>query len=498
MAQKLIQTQIQKQEQVQRLSQQQLLQVKLLEQPLNELEQSINAELDDNPALERKQDEETDDGDNDTELAQEETFDEKNEREEREDELNKALEDLERDDKMPDVSNYGNNNHTADYEEIVYGETESFYDKLMEQVGVLQLTDKQYSIIEYLIGSLDDNGYLRKNLDTISDELAIYHNLDVSVEETEQSLKLLQSLDPAGIGARSLQECMRLQIERKTDSQLKNLMLAVVDDYFDEFTKKHWDKIRSGLKISDYQSDALQKEILKLNPKPGASLGETMGRSIQQITPDFFVDTDDDGSVSFSLNRGNVPELAISPTFADMVETYKSNKKNMNRQEKEALLYAKQKVEKAQGFIDAVKQRRHTLYVTMKAIIEWQHQFFAEGDEADLRPMILKDVADKTGLDISTISRVSNVKYAQTKWGTFPLRYFFSDSYVTDKGEELSTRKIKIVLENIIDKEDKKNPLSDEALAEKMKEKGFPVARRTIAKYRHQLDIPVARLRKER
>ncbi|MBP8935440.1 MAG: RNA polymerase sigma-54 factor, partial [Prevotella sp.] len=224
--------------------------------------------------------------------------------------------------------------------------------------------------------------------------------------------------------------------------------------------------------------------------------GETEGINIQQITPDFIVDTADDGSVSFTLNQGNLPELKVSPTFSDMVDTYRNNKEGMNRQTKEALLYAKGKVDKAQGFIEAIKQRRHTLTVTMKAIINWQRKFFQDGDESDLKPMILKDIADKTGLDISTISRVSNVKYAQTRWGTFPLRFFFTDSYTTDDGEEMSTRKIKLALKEVIDKEDKKKPLSDDALAKIMKEKGYPIARRTIAKYREQMNLPVARLRR--
>ena len=273
-------------------------------------------------------------------------------------------------------------------------------------------------------------------------------------------------------------------------------MEEVFEDYFDEFTKKHWEKIQAGLELNDTQLETLKEEIKKLNPKPGASLGETEGRNLQQITPDFIVDTADDGTVTFTLNRGNIPELTVSPSFTDMIDTYKKNKAKMSRSDKEALLYAKEKVDKAQGFIEAVKQRRHTLIVTMKAIIEVQKKFFQDGDEADLKPMILKDIADRTGLDISTISRVSNVKYAQTKWGTFPLKFFFTDSYVTEDGEEMSTRKIKLALQEIIDHEDKKKPLSDDAIAKELKGKGFPIARRTVAKYREQFGIPVARLRK--
>lgn len=337
---------------------------------------------------------------------------------------------------------------------------------------------------------------MRKSLDDIDDELAIYHGIDVPVKEIEKVLKILQTFDPAGIGARSLQECLLLQIARKPAGKLRDLMTEVIKNHFDEFIKKHWDKIKLALQLNDEQAEIVEDEIMKLNPKPGASLGETEGRSVQQITPDFIVDTDDEGNVSFYINDGSVPDLKVSPSFSDMVDTYRNNKQNMNRQEKEALLYAKEKVEKAKGYIEAVRQRRHTLYITMKAIIDWQKKFFQNGDEADLKPMILKDIAEKTGLDISTISRVSNMKYAQTRWGTFPLRFFFTDGYVTKNGEEMSTRKIKLALKDLIDNEDKNKPLSDDTLAAEMKKKGFPIARRTVAKYREQMGLPVARLRK--
>ncbi|MBR1469360.1 MAG: RNA polymerase factor sigma-54, partial [Prevotella sp.] len=455
----------------------------------------IAMELDDNPALETVS---TDDALYDEERTPEqESFEEQTEREEREDALEKALEGIGRDDEMPETFHATVNSQNADYEEMVYGDTTSFYDKLNEQIGEQDLTDEEREVMEYLIGSLDDDGLLRKDLETISDELAIYHNVDVTVDEIGKILGILQSFDPPGIGARSLQECLLLQVERKPTGWLKTQLRKIFKDHFDAFTKKHWKKIEDALDLSDDQVEELQSEIRKLNPKPGASLGETMGRSLQQITPDFIVDTADDGTVTFALNRGNVPELNVSPSFTEMVEAYKNNREGMSRQTKEALLYAKEKVDKAQGFIDAVKQRRHTLHTTMKAIIDWQRRFFQEGDEADLRPMILKDIADKTGLDISTISRVSNQKYAQTRWGTFPLRHFFSDGYVTDSGEELSTRKMKVALKEIIDGEDKAKPLSDETLTTLMKEKGYPIARRTVAKYREQMGIAVARLRKE-
>ena len=509
MTQKLIQTQEQKLQQLQRLSAQQMLQVKMLEMPLNELEDNINAELDDNPALETENPDDAlmgegnedrsalDDSDNsnDDEFG-DDAYEAQSEKEERKDELDQALESIGKDDQMPDYNTDRYNTQNADYEEMVYGDTTSFYDKLKEQMDMQILTDKEKQIMEYLIGSLDEDGLLRKDLDSICDELIIYHNIDVSEKEIEHVLHKLQSFDPAGVGGRSLQECLLLQVKRLPKGVLRKTMEEVFEDYFDEFTKKHWDKIKSGLELNETQLETLKDEIRKLNPKPGASLGETDGRNMQQINPDFIVDTADDGTITFTLNRGNMPELTVSPSFTDMIETYKKHKDQMSRKDKEALLYAKEKVDKAQGFIEAIKQRRHTLIITMKAIIDIQKQFFLDGDEADLKPMILKDVAERTKLDISTISRVRIEKYVQTKWGIFPLKFFFTDSYTTEDGEELSTRKIKIALQHLIENEDKTKPLSDDAISKVMKEKGFPIARRTVAKYREQLGIPVARLRK--
>ena len=412
MAQEQVQIQEQRQLQVQRLSQQQILQIRLLEMPLTELEESVNAELDDNPALEKGQE----DGGQTEETSEAENnhddFDAQQERQERQDALDNALERMGDDDELP-VYDGRQRHDNADYEEIVYGDTTSFIDKLNEQVSERVLTERQKTILEYLIGSLDDDGLLRKDLDTIADELAIYHGIDCNEQELADALEQLQDFDPAGIGARSLQECLLLQIKRKVtdgewehNSKVYGNLKTIFTDYFDAFTKKHWDKIQAALSLSDLQVKALQAEIRKLNPKPGASMGETMGRNVQQITPDFIIDTDDNGNISFTLNHGNLPELHVSQSFNDMLAAYKDNKQGMSRQEKEALLYAKGKVEKAQGFIEAIKQRRNTLYVTMKAIIDIQKKFFQDGNEADLKPMILKDVAEKTGLDISTISRL--------------------------------------------------------------------------------------------
>ena len=499
MAQKQIQEQQQtlSQKLTQSITQQQLLQAQLIELPVTQLLERINAEMDDNPALELKTDEDADD----YEFQESSDFQENTdnvddyEQEERQSALDAALENIGRDDEELPVYQGGQAYH-EEREEMVYGESLSFYDQLKEQMGVIDMNDQQRDIMEYLIGSLDEDGLLRKPLDTISDELAVYHSIDTTPQEIEQVLHLLQEFDPAGIGGRSLQECLLLQIQRREPSQLRDLMERVIKDYFEAFTKKHWQKIKQALQLTDIQAETLMNELRKLNPKPGSSLGETVGRSLQQITPDFIIDTQDDGTVTFHLNTAEVPELHVSQSFTDTLHEYQSNKENMSRQMKEALLYTKKKVDAAQGFIEAIRVRRHTLTTTMKAIIQWQHRYFEEGDESLLRPMILKDIAEKTGFDLSTISRVSNSKYAQTRWGTFPLRHFFNDGYVTAGGDELSTREIKATLQDIINTEDKHKPLSDETIGKLLAEKGYPIARRTVAKYREQLGIPIARLRK--
>lgn len=496
MAQEQIQEQrlTQQQKLAQSITQQQLLQAQLIELPVTQLMERITAEMDDNPALEPSTEdpeyqntpENTDSTDN-----AEESY----EQEERQSALDEALQSLGRDDEELPVYQGGMSNQ-EEREDIVYGQSQSFYDQLIEQMNLFDLTEEERNIMEYLIGSLDEDGLLRKPLHSIADELAIYHNIDVSEQEIEQVLLKLQDFDPAGIGARTLQECLLLQIERREPSHLKELMQRTIEDYFELFTKKHWNRLQQVLKLTDLQNETLIKELRKLNPKPGTAMGEVIGRSIQQITPDFIVDTQDDGTVTFALNTGDIPELHVSQSFTDTLNEYQTNKENMSRQMKEALLYTKKKVDAALGFIEAIRVRSNTLTTTMRAIIQWQHRFFEDGDEASLRPMILKDIAEKTGLALSTVSRVSNSKYAQTRWGTFPLRYFFSDGYKTAEGEELSTREIKIALREIIAAEDKRKPLSDDTLKDLLAEKGYPIARRTVAKYREQMGIPVARLRK--
>ena len=482
----------QQQKLAQSVTQQQLLQAQLTQLPVAQLLDRIHAEMDDNPALELSAEdpeysdyaEPADHGDDAPDY----------EKEERQQALDDALESIGRDDEDLPVYQNGRSNQ-EEHEEPVYGSSPSFYDLLKDQMSTDELTEEEQYVMEYLIGSLDDDGLLRKPLDSISEELAIYHNMDTSEQQVEQVLHRLQSYDPAGIGARSLQECLLLQIQRREPSRLKELMTATVEQYFDLFTRKRWKQLRDELELSELQAETLIRELRKLNPKPGTSLGDVMGRSVQQITPDFIVDTQDDGTVTFVLNTGELPELHVSQSFADTLKEYQQRKETMSRQMKEALLYTKKKVDAAESFIEALRMRQHTLTVTMRAIIQWQHRFFEDGEESSLRPMILKDIAKRTGLDLSTISRVSNSKYAQTRWGTFPLRYFFSDAYVTADGEEHSVRKIKATLRDIIDAEDKHAPLSDDALRELMAKKGFPIARRTVSKYREQLGIPIARLR---
>ena len=487
----------QQQKLAQNITQQQLLLAQLTELPITQLTERINAEMDDNPALEVSAEDfpestdafevagETEDTEQQSEYEQEQ----------RQSALDEALAAIGRDDEELPVYQHGANN-TEEREEMVYGQSLSFYDQLKEQMSTADLSDEERPVMEYLIGSLDDDGLLRKPLHIISDELAIYQNINAGEDEIAAVLKKLQDFDPAGIGACSLQECLLLQIRRREPSRLRDLMERVVEEHFDLFTKKHWERLQQALELNDLQAETLIREMRRLNPKPGSAMGEVSGHSVQQITPDFIIDTQDDGTVTFTLNQGDIPELHVSQSFTDTLQEYQNNKEHMSRQMKEALLYTRKKVEAAQCFIEAVRMRRHTLFITMRAIIQWQHRYFEEGDEALLRPMILKDIAEKTGLDLSTISRVSNSKYAQTRWGTFPLRYFFNDSFVTADGEELSTRKIKAVLRDIIEAEDKRKPLSDDALTKLLTEKGFPIARRTVAKYREQLGFPVSRLRR--
>lgn len=468
------------------LSPQQVMALKLIELPTVEFEEKVRAELIENPALEE--------GKEETLPTEENTYEEDSAQESVED---WDLGDYRTEDDIPDYKlredNYSTENKA---ENIPFSDSVSFYETLLQQLDMQDLSAHEWEIGEYIIGSLDDDGWLRKSIESIVDELTIYRGIETDVAEVEHVLHTIQDFDPAGIGARDLKECLLLQIERKADSPIKDLAYKIISKYTDDFTHKRKERLMASLGIDEATYTEVWSELTKLNPRPGSSMGEVIGKNLQQITPDFIVETDTEGGLSLTLNGRNVPELRLSQDFLLMIEEYSHTKKKNQRESREALLFLKQKIESAQNFINAVKQRRETLTATMTTILELQKNFFVEGDESVLRPMILKDVADRTGLDISTISRVSNSKYVQTDFGIFPLKYFFSDGYTTAEGEELSVKHIKRILKETIETENKNEPYTDEELVLKLKEQGFDLARRTIAKYRQQLQIPVARLRK--
>lgn len=482
--------QIQSQQQIQTLSPQQILVVKLLELPAVELEDRLRAELLENPALEEGVDSDTAAEEN----LDKNSLDDDSSVDGAED---YSLGDYLTEDDIPDYKLQENNrSREGMIEEIPFSDVTSFYEILKEQLCELDITEHQHDLAEYIIGSLDDDGLLRKSLESMVDELAIYVGIETSEKELERVLRLIQSFDPVGIGARTLQECLLLQISRKADSPTKKIEKDIIEKCYEEFTRKHWDKIMQRLSLTDEEFHVALTEITKLNPRPGSSLGEAIGKNMQQIVPDFIVETLDDGTIILNLNNRNVPELRMNRNFSEMLEEHTKNKANQTKESKNAMLFLKQKVDAAQGFIEAVKQRQHTLMTTMQTIIDLQRAFFIEGDESLIKPMILKDVADRTGLDISTISRVSNSKYVQTNYGIYSLKYFFGDGFITEDGEEMSSREIRRILKEHIDNEDKKKPLTDDELKEILNKQGYPIARRTVAKYRQQLNIPVARLRK--
>ena len=493
MAQNSNQIQVQSQQQMQTLSPLQILVVKLLELPTVELEDRVKSELLDNPALEEGKEE-----------TPENVADELSNPEDDGDTSYNALDDYRDDDDIPDYRlqehNYSRNEKM---EEIPFSDTTSFYETLKDQLGEHDLNEHQRQLADYLIGSLDDDGLLHKPLEVIADELLIYMGAETSLPELEEVLQVIQQFDPAGIGARNLQECLLIQIRRKGQTfegkqdPLLQLEEKIVSSFYKEFSTKHWDKICQQLGVSEAQCQQAIKEITRLNPRPGASMGEVIGKNLQQITPDFIVDTDDDGHVSFSLNNPNLPDLRLNPDFSRQLKEQTETNVKQTREQKEAVIFLKQKIDAAQGFIDAIRQRQATMTSVMKAIIELQYPFFQEGDESLLKPMILKDVAERAKLDISTVSRVCNSKYAQTPYGIFSLRYFFTEGFVRQDGEEMSSREVKKILKEVIDGEDKHHPLTDDELAKIMEDKGYPMARRTVAKYRMQLNIPVARMRRE-
>ena len=489
MSQSSHQIQTQAQQLTQTLSPHQILLVKLLELPTMELEERVRAEILDNPALEEGKDLVSQDAadDFDTDFNEEDPYTNED----------VILGDYRTEDDIPDYKLQEHNRSKGEVaEEIPFSDSVSFYEMLLEQLQMQQLSEEERTMAEYLIGSLDDDGLLRKGIQTLIDELAIYRGIYTNEEKVEEILSVIQEFDPAGIGARSLQECLLLQLKRKPDSPLKKIEQEIIEKYCDDFTRKNKEKIIQRMEISAEEYDEAINELTKLNPRPGSSLGDIIDKNFQQIIPDFLVETEEDGSIILTLNNGNVPELRLSREFNELLEEHTNNKANQSKESKDAFLFLKQKVDAAQGFINAIKQRQHTLITTMQAIIDFQRPFFLEGDETLLKPMILKDIADKAKLDISTVSRVSNSKYVQTNYGIFPLRFFFSDGFTTEEGEELSIREIKQLLKEAIEHENKENPYNDDELADILREKGYPLARRTIAKYRQQFNIPTARLRR--
>ncbi|MEJ6776953.1 MAG: RNA polymerase factor sigma-54 [Crocinitomicaceae bacterium] len=468
----------------QRLSPQQIQLMKLLQVPTMELEQRIKQEIEENPALEEGAEKDEDDFDENEDIDQDETSDE---------------EDFNIDEYLSDDADYKTqvNNTSKDDEEkvIPLSGDQSFQERITVQIHLLDLNDVEFTIAEIIVGNLDESGYLNREMDALVDDLAFSANVVVTEAEIEKILKIIQELDPAGIGARDLRECLLLQINRKQDGNITRYTAKkILEEHFSEFTKKHYQKIIKKLEISDEDLKEAIEEIVKLNPKPGGSMKESRG-NYQQIIPDFSI-TENEGQLQLTINGRNAPELKVSNQYKNMLRTYAEGAK-ASKSDKEAFTFVRQKLDGAKWFIDAIRQRQNTLFMTMTAIMNYQKAYFLSGDETQLRPMILKDIAEIVEMDISTVSRVANSKYVQTSSGIFSLKYFFSESLSTDSGEEVSTREVKKILSEAIDNEEKRKPLTDEKLASLLKDKGYNIARRTVAKYREQLNIPVARLRKE-
>jgi len=474
---------------LQKLSPQQIQMIKLLEIPSMQLEQRIKAEIEENPALEEGALEETQNDSQDDDVTTDPNDTDKEEF---------TLEDYIEDDDYPSYK-LNSQNYSKDdkREEIPFSVGLSFQDYLENQLGLRKLDEKQHLLALYMLGNIDDDGYLRRKLDNIVDDVASALNIKTDEIELIGILQIIQELDPPGVGARTLQECLLLQIQAK-DMDDPNIKMAhrILSDFFPEFTRKHYDKITVRLNITDDQLKGALDEILRLNPKPGGAYSDPQNKTASHIIPDFILENNE-GDLELALNVKNLPELKVSKTYSNMLQTYQYNRGHNSKSQKEALSFVKQKLDSARWFIDAIRQRQNTLLITMNAIITYQQEYFISGEETKLRPMILKDIADMTGLDVSTISRVANSKYIQTNFGIFPLKYFFSEGMQTESGEEVSTREIKKILQNCVEGEDKRHPLTDDHLAEMLNDKGYHIARRTIAKYREQLNIPVARMRKE-
>ena len=470
----------------QRLSPAQIQVIKMLEIPTLELEERIRQEIEENPALEEGV-EKSEDSDEQEDFNDD--FDSND---------TPDFEEYMADDDIPDYKLIANNSSRDDkHEDIPFSAGLTFHEFLSDQVGLLQLTNHERSLMDYIIGNIDEEGYLRRSPESMVDDIVFQAGVETTDEEMKRLVREVQQFDPAGVGAINLQECLILQLERREQTPDVINAQKIITNFFEEFPKKHYDRIIRSMAITEVELKEALNQIVKLNPKPGnAWSGNVHEKTFSTIVPDFIIENDE-GTLTVQLNNSNVPELRVSSTYNEMFRDFTSNKENQSREMKDAVMFAKQKIDAARWFIDAIKQRQQTLIATMTAIVNYQREFFIEGDETYLKPMVLKDIADITGYDISTISRVSSSKYAQTEFGIFPVKFFFSETMLNDSGEEISTREIKKIMQECIDEEDKRAPINDDKLAEMLKEKGYNIARRTVAKYREQLNIPVARLRIE-
>ena len=477
----------------QKLSPQQIQLMKLIQLPTQAFEQRLKEEMVENPALESGKEE-------DDELYEKDEFDNNDEYDDYEGSENIETDEINIDeylsnDETPDYKLQANNySDDDDDREMPFAAPTSFHQDLINQLNTFILTDEQRDIAEFLVGSIDDDGYLRRSVQDIVDDMAFTQGIYTDEKTVEKILHFIHDLEPSGVGARDLHECLLLQLRHKTPTEYVDLAINIIQNNFDAFTKKHYDKLQSTYEISKEQLKKAIEEIEKLNPKPGGAF-DSNNRTVEQIVPDFAIRIVD-GELELTLNGRNAPTLHISKDYKEMLQTYKVSKDKSHSQ-KDAVQFIKQKLDSAKWFIDAIRQRQETLFVTMNAIMHFQQEYFLDGEETKLKPMILKDIADMVGLDISTVSRVANSKYVDTPYGTKLIKEYFSESRKNDQGEDVSTLEIKNILKNIIEEEDKNKPLPDDQLAEILKEKGYPIARRTIAKYRDLLDIPVARMRKK-
>jgi len=459
--------------QQQKLSPLQIQTIKLIELPIQELEQRIRKELEENPVLDEDVPKEKEDDEAPREVS---------------------LSEYKEDDSIPSYRLRSDNYSKDERPQYnTFSVKESFTQSLMEQLGYRSLTEHQYSVAAFIIGSLDDDGYLRRSIDTLVDDISFRANIETDEEEVLAMLKVIQEFEPAGVGARDLRECLLLQIRHCKKTPAVEHAVRILDHYFHDFTSKHYQKIMTRMGLSEEEMKAAIAKILKLNPSPGGQIDDSYSDQAQQIVPDFQLEYTD-GELILTMPRFSIPELRVNRKYADLLMEAASSSE---REKKEAAAFVKKKLESAKWFVEAIKQRHNTLYSTMQTIIEYQREYFIDGDESHLKPMVLKDIAERTGFDISTISRVVNSKYIETHFGIYSLKYFFSEGLENQDGEEVSTRELKKALQECVDNEDKRKPLTDDELVVKMTERGYKVARRTVAKYRDQLGIPKARLRRE-